>query len=33
MTQDNPLLAPWTTPFGVPPFDLIRPAHFVPAFE
>jgi peptidyl-dipeptidase Dcp len=33
MTQDNPLLAPWTTPFGVPPFDLIRPGHFVPAFE
>jgi peptidyl-dipeptidase Dcp len=33
MTQDNPLLAPWTTPFGVPPFDLIRPEHFVPAFE
>jgi peptidyl-dipeptidase Dcp len=33
MTHDNPLLAPWTTPFGLPPFDLIRPAHFVPAFE
>ena len=33
MTNDNPLLAPWTTPFGVPPFDLIRPAHFVPAFD
>jgi peptidyl-dipeptidase Dcp len=33
MTQDNPLLAPWTTPFGVPPFDLIRPEHFVPAFD
>jgi peptidyl-dipeptidase Dcp len=33
MTQDNPLLAPWTTPFGVPPFDLIRPEHFEPAFE
>ena len=33
MTQDNPLLAPWTTPFGVPPFDLIQPKHFVPAFE
>jgi peptidyl-dipeptidase Dcp len=29
----NPLLEPWTTPFGVPPFDLIRPEHFVPAFE
>jgi peptidyl-dipeptidase Dcp len=33
MTQDNPLLAPWTTPFGLPPFDRIRPEHFVPAFE
>ncbi len=33
MTQDNPLLAPWTTPFGLPPFDLIRPEHFTPAFE
>jgi peptidyl-dipeptidase Dcp len=33
MTQDNPLLMAWTTPFGVPPFDLIRPEHFAPAFE
>ena len=33
MTKDNPLLSPWTTPFGVPPFDLIRPEHFAPAFE
>jgi peptidyl-dipeptidase Dcp len=33
MTQDNPLLSPWTTPFGVPPFDLIRAEHFVPAFD
>ncbi len=31
--MDNPLLAPWTTPFGLPPFDAIRPEHFVPAFE
>ncbi|NKC32575.1 M3 family metallopeptidase [Falsiroseomonas selenitidurans] len=30
---DNPLLAPWTTPFGVPPFDLIRAEHFPDAFE
>ncbi len=29
----NPLLQPWTTPFGVPPFDAIRPEHFLPAFE
>ncbi len=33
MTDINPLLAPWTTPFGVPPFDRIRPEHFVPAFD
>ena len=33
MTDANPLLAPWTTPFGVPPFDRIRPEHFAPAFE
>lgn len=37
MTQNpllaNPLLAPWTTPFGVPPFDLILPEHFGPAFD
>jgi peptidyl-dipeptidase Dcp len=31
--MDNPLLETWTTPFGVPPFDRIRPAHFGPAFE
>jgi peptidyl-dipeptidase Dcp len=30
---DNPLLQAWTTPFGVPPFDRIRPEHFPPAFE
>lgn len=33
MDDSNPLLAPWTTPFGVPPFDRIRPEHFVPAFD
>jgi peptidyl-dipeptidase Dcp len=33
MTAENPLLAAWSTPFGVPPFDLIRAEHFVPAFE
>ncbi len=30
---DNPLLGEWTTPYGVPPFDLIRVEHFLPAFE
>ena len=33
MTDANPLLAPWTTPFGVPPFDRIRAEHFAPAFD
>jgi peptidyl-dipeptidase Dcp len=27
----NPLLAPWSTPFGLPPFEQIRPEHFPPA--
>lgn len=29
----NPLLAPWDAPFGLPPFDSLRPGHFKPAFE
>ncbi|MBP5991854.1 MAG: M3 family metallopeptidase [Piscinibacter sp.] len=29
----NPLLQPWDTPFGLPPFDRIRAEHFAPAFE
>ncbi|MCB1488423.1 MAG: M3 family metallopeptidase, partial [Bauldia sp.] len=35
MTADteNPLLTPWETPFGAPPFDRIRPEHYRPAFE
>jgi len=33
MTTTNPLLADWTTPFALPPFDRIEPAHFPPAFE
>src|SRR5690242_4459045 len=32
-TQDNPLLRPWQTQFETPPFDEIRPEHFLPAFE
>ena len=27
----NPLLAPWSAPFGLPPFERIRPEHFAPA--
>src|ERR1043165_9307984 len=33
MSQNNPLLADWAAPFGVPPLDAIRPEHFPPAFE
>ncbi|HEX6722365.1 MAG TPA: peptidase M3, partial [Burkholderiaceae bacterium] len=29
----NPLLAVWEAPFGLPPFELVRPEHFKPAFE
>jgi peptidyl-dipeptidase Dcp len=29
----NPLLAPWTAPFEAPPFDSIKPSHFIEAFE
>ena len=29
----NPLLAAWTGPFELPPFQDIRPEHFKPAFE
>src|SRR5262249_11559820 len=31
--SSNPLLEPWSTPFAVPPFDRLRPAHFLPAFD
>ncbi|MGD0640032.1 MAG: M3 family metallopeptidase, partial [Roseiarcus sp.] len=29
----NPLLEPWTGPFGAPPFARILPEHFRPAFD
>jgi peptidyl-dipeptidase Dcp len=32
-TADNPLLSSFSTPYGVPPFDLIRDEHYKPAFE
>jgi peptidyl-dipeptidase Dcp len=31
--SENPFLENWTTPFGLPPFDRIRPEHFPPAFD
>jgi peptidyl-dipeptidase Dcp len=29
----NPLLTHWDAPFGLPPFEGVRPEHFKPAFE
>ncbi len=29
----NPLLQPWDTPHGIPPFDRVRAEHYLPAFE
>ena len=29
----NPFFEVWDTPFGMPPFDRIRPEHFPPAFD
>lgn len=31
--QTNPLLVAWETPHQTPPFDTIKPEHFLPAFE
>lgn len=31
--SDNPLLAAWTSPLGLPPFDRLKPEHFRPAFD
>lgn len=31
--MDNPLLTEFDTPHGVPPFDKIKPAHYMPAFK
>ncbi len=32
-TQRNPLLAPWTAPHGLPPFEQLEPGHFEPALQ
>ena len=29
----NPLLSPWDTPYGLPPFGQVSAAHFLPAFN
>ena len=31
--KENPLLGEFNTPFGVPPFEQIKPEHYMPAFE
>ncbi|HNY15251.1 MAG TPA: M3 family peptidase, partial [Bacteroidales bacterium] len=31
--MENPLRSAWNTPFGTPPFDLIKIEHFIPAIE
>lgn len=31
--SDNPLLQPWSTPYAIAPFALVRPAHFEPALD
>ncbi|MBK7473003.1 MAG: M3 family metallopeptidase [Betaproteobacteria bacterium] len=33
LQETNPLLQPWDTPYGLPPFDRVRPEHYIPAFE
>jgi len=30
--SNNPLIAEWTTPFGTPPFNIIKNKHYEPAF-
>ena len=29
----NPFLTEWDTPYGIPPFDKIQPADFIPAIQ
>jgi len=33
LATSNPLLLPWDTPYGLPPFDAVRAEDFAPAFE
>ncbi|MEN8122307.1 MAG: M3 family metallopeptidase [Bacteroidota bacterium] len=33
VSNDNPLLAEFDAPFGAPPFEQIKPEHYMPAFE
>ncbi len=31
--EGNPFVAEWDTPYGVPPFDEIEDAHYLPAIK
>ena len=31
--MQNPLLEPWTGPFGAPPLSAVTPGHFPPAYD
>ena len=33
LDMNNPFFSEYNTPFEVPPFELIQPEHYVPAFE
>lgn len=33
MNNNNPFFTEWKTPFQTPPFNEIKPEHFIPAFE
>jgi peptidyl-dipeptidase Dcp len=33
MALENPLLSPSTLPYGLPDYSMIRPEHYLPAFE
>ena len=30
--EENPFFVEWTAPFGVPPFERIKPEHYLPAY-
>ena len=32
-SENNPLLTEWNTPFQIPPFEQIKPEHYLPAFQ
>ena len=32
-SDTNPFYSEWDTPYGVPPFDQIQDAHYLPAFK